>query len=367
MKKTRLAINELCFLTKGTSPALATHPGEFPFVVTAAFRRSANHWQLNGPAVCIPLISSTGHGDAAIHRIHYQEGKFALSNLLVALTPRGSYEYNSKYLWYYLSIHKDRLLVPLMAGTANVSLKIGDIRNVEVELPPLNEQNQIIERIERAIVRIEQCVADAKSAIADQTTLLQQSFKDSILTASRVKMKVLAPLVRRAVTVDPTRSYPELGIRSFGKGTFHKPSINGSEIGNKKLFLIQPGDLIFNIVFAWEGAVAIAEDRDTDRFGSHRFLTCVVNEDIAMTPFVHYFFLTDIGLSELDKASPGGAGRNRTLSLNGLANIEVPIPSKTKQAEFCKALSRIRSAQSLQEAAIQDMEQLCTTAVAASL
>ena len=91
-------------------------------VVTADFRRSASTYQLEGPAVCVPLISSTGHGDAAIHRVHYQEGKFALANLLVALLPNDSSVCNAKYLYHLLMARKDELLVPLMLGTANVSL-----------------------------------------------------------------------------------------------------------------------------------------------------------------------------------------------------------------------------------------------------
>ena len=69
-------------------------------------------------------------------------------------------------------------------------------------------------------------------------------------------MAEVAPLVRRPVEIDLDAAYPELGVRSFGRGTFHKPELPGVEVGNKKLFRICAGDLVFNIVFAWEGAVA---------------------------------------------------------------------------------------------------------------
>ena len=89
-------------MVKGTSPTLKTEPGSYPLVVTAEYRRTANSWQLEGPAVCIPLVSSTGHGDAALHRVHYQEGKFALANLLVALIPNAPLLYDTKYLYHLL-------------------------------------------------------------------------------------------------------------------------------------------------------------------------------------------------------------------------------------------------------------------------
>src|SRR2546426_12563376 len=117
-------IGDICSLVRGSFPTLKTEPGEYPLVVTAAFRRSASTYQLEGCAVCIPLISSTGHGDAALHRVHYQEAKFALANLLVALIPYDLNFCDPKYLYHLFMAKKDEYFVPLMSGTANVSLKI---------------------------------------------------------------------------------------------------------------------------------------------------------------------------------------------------------------------------------------------------
>ncbi|BET67912.1 hypothetical protein ASA1KI_28300 [Opitutales bacterium ASA1] len=49
---------------------------------------------------------------------------------------------------------KDQLLVPLMLGTANVSLKEKDIANVEIPLPPLAEQRRVVARIEELAAQI---------------------------------------------------------------------------------------------------------------------------------------------------------------------------------------------------------------------
>ena len=70
----------------------------------------------------------------------------------------------------------------------------------------------------------------------------------------------VAPLVRRPrVEIDLDAAYPELGVRSFGRGTTNE--LPGVEVGDKQLFRICAGDLVFNIVFAWEGAVAVASQR----------------------------------------------------------------------------------------------------------
>ena len=147
-------------------------------------------------------------------------------------------------------------------------------------------------------------------------------------------LRRVAPLVRRPISPSFDTTYPELGVRSFFKGTFHKPSLTALELGSKRIFWIEPGDLIFSNVFAWEGAIAIATSQDANRVGSHRFITCVPVPDLADARFLLQYFQTHEGVARIREASPGGAGRNRTLGLDGLANIEVPVPSIQKQRWF---------------------------------
>lgn len=158
---------------------------------------------------------------------------------------------------------------------------------------------------------------------------------------ARRTMAEIAPLVRRPVQVLPDASYQEIGIRSFGKGVFHKPPTTGLEIGEKRVFSIEPGDLLFNIVFAWEGAVAVAASTECGTIGSHRFLTCVVNREAADPRYLYWWFVHDRGRDQLLRASPGGAGRNRTLGIEKLSAIDVPLPSLEAQRRTVARLDRV--------------------------
>jgi type I restriction enzyme S subunit len=144
-------------------------------------------------------------------------------------------------------------------------------------------------------------------------------------------MAEVAPLARRPVRVETGAIYREIGIRSFGKGIFHKTPTTGLEIGDKRVFAIRPGDLLFNIVFAWEGAVAVASSAEEGTIGSHRFLTCVPNTQLADARFLFWWFSRGEGREQLLRASPGGAGRNRTLGIDKLAAIQVPVPPIAEQ------------------------------------
>ena len=62
--------------------------------------------------------------------------------------------------------------------------------------------------------------------------------------------------IQMPVDVEAAKSYIQIGIRSHGKGLFYKESVLGKELGNKRVFWIEPNFFIVNIVFAWERAVA---------------------------------------------------------------------------------------------------------------
>lgn len=137
-------IDEVCEVIKGNTPIQKAVCGEYPLVVTAEERLTNENYQFDCKAVCIPLVSSTGHGHASIKRIHFQEGKFALGNILAAVIPKNLNILRTEYLYVYLSYMKDIILVPLMKGSANVSLTIAALKSVEIEVPSINMQESII-------------------------------------------------------------------------------------------------------------------------------------------------------------------------------------------------------------------------------
>lgn len=213
--------------------------------------------------------------------------------------------------------------------------------DLEIPLPPLPEQQALVARLDALAEKTRLVEAHLDAVERDAEHLLALRFRDAIAEAPLLPMADVAPLVRREQSIDLNGSYPELGIRSFGKGTFHKPPLSGGDVGTKRLYRIEPGDLLFSNVFAWEGAIAIAQLEDAGRFGSHRFITCQANPELTTAAFLRYYFLTDEGMLKIGEASPGGAGRNRTLGLDKLMAIEVPMPLLAVQQTFDRLQAEI--------------------------
>ncbi len=158
-----------------------------------------------------------------------------------------------------------------------------------------------------------------------------------------VSLTDINPILLKQLLEKLNEKYEEMGIRSFGKGTFKKPILTGQQIGKKRIYRIHAGDLVFNNVFAWEGAIAVTQEEDQGRVGSHRFITYVPHEGKATSEFLCHHFLGEQGIEAIRAASPGSAGRNRTLGLKKLERISIPVPDYKKQEQFAEIAKRRRA------------------------
>ena len=151
-------------------------------------------------------------------------------------------------------------------------------------------------------------------------------------------------LTRRPVEVHVEETYAEIGVRSFGRGVFHKEPVSGTQLGSKRVFRIEPGDLVLSNVFAWEGAVAVAGQTERGKIGSHRFMTYTPVDDRIDTNWASWFFRSEPGLELIRKASPGSAGRNRTLAIDRFEALEIPLPPPEQQRRIAMRLNMIERA-----------------------
>jgi type I restriction enzyme S subunit len=325
-------IGDVCSITRGVYPTMKTEPGEYPLVVTAAFRRSASTYQMEGPAVCVPLISSTGHGNAALHRVHYQEGKFALANLLVALTPKDNAICDPKYLYHLLMAKKDEYLVPLMLGTANVSLKEQDIAGVEIALPPLNEQLRIASRIEELASKVTEATR-LQAEISNQLDLLCRALITNPLGEE------LAPTAMNELLV---MREPDVKVAGQRK--------NGSEFAYRSLTKIRKGNFVYPKLMAWEGALGVVPENCDGLHVSPEFPVFEVRQDRVLPEVLDTYFCMPSVWPDLAAISTGTNVRRRRLHPKAFLQYKLPLPSMTVQHQ----LSAVR--QSVEKAKVAQRE-----------
>lgn len=177
-----------------------------------------------------------------------------------------------------------------------------------------------------------------------------------------VSLGKLIHLERRPVEVKPERQYQEIGIYCFGRGIFHKAPRTGLEVGDKNLYEVREDDLILQVTFAWEGAIALCSKAENGLFGSTRYPTFRVDETRCYAPFLVRYLGTRDGLDQINKICPGSAGRNRVLSLKRIDEVTVPLPPLREQrrivARIEELAAKINEARQLRENAAETAEAL---------
>ena len=162
--------------------------------------------------------------------------------------------------------------------------------------------------------------------------------------------------VERPVDVQANKMYTQIGIRSHGKGLFYKEPVTGDSLGNKAVFWIEPNCFILNIVFAWEQAIGKTTQAEVGMIGSHRFPMYRPTKGNLDIDYLIFYLLTKRGTDILEAASPGGAGRNRTLGQDRFMKSRVVLPPLDEQKKIIAILATQDKAIELQTRKIDELK-----------
>lgn len=235
----------------------------------------------------------------------------------------------------------------LMSESASGSTGLGNLavrwlKTLEIPWPD--------DQVRKSQVKVIGAVDDQIAALDKEARALdallrgrkEELFAHYAATANMRSLGEVLEEVKRPITVDPEAEYRQIGIRSHGRGLFTKEAVTGEALGSKRVFWVEPGDLVINIVFAWEGAVAIVPPEIEGYCGSHRFPP-YRRLDGGDIEFFRLFFSTKAGTQLLANCSPGGAGRNRTLSRKRLMESPVGMPSAQEQERAISELQALEA------------------------
>jgi len=162
-------------------------------------------------------------------------------------------------------------------------------------------------------------------------------FRDTPGWLKRLFADFLTPIAREREK--PTVPYTGLGIRSHGRGTFRKELEQPEKTSMEHLYEVDCNDLIVNITFAWEGAIAIVPAEHNGHLVSHRFPTFRAKPDRVHLDYLRYLVMQQRFIFSLGLISPGGAGRNRVLSKQDFLELRVHLPGLPEQEKIARVLS----------------------------
>ncbi|RZQ53747.1 hypothetical protein C1E23_07730 [Pseudoalteromonas phenolica] len=250
-------------------------------------------------------------------------------------------EENGRYITQYIRGKLTKKFARVVEGGNVSNLYFRYLEPIEIALPSLNEQKKVADLFDKLDKKINLLKKKYDLLERYKKGAMQKIFKQDIRfkdengsdfpnwTTERIDYFI--ERYNNPVDVDPNESYRQIGIRSHGKGVFHKESIQGHELGDKRVFWVHPDAFVVNIVFAWEHAVAKTSKDEKGFIASHRFPMFLPKDSRVDLRFFTLFFLSKRGKYLLELASPGGAGRNKTLGQSNFAELKVTFPCLEEQ------------------------------------
>lgn len=246
---------------------------------------------------------------------------------------------NHKFLFYKI-LSEENGLKRVANGSTFLEVSKNDFENYHISIPPLPEQQKIAEILSTWDKAIQQTQSLIQKLEVRNKALAFSLLRGKLVNKNSKKISLSKFLTFTPREIEkPTENYLALGIRSHGKGIFHKPDSDPKAIAMDKLYEVKENDFIVNITFAWEHAVAIISKEDEGGLVSHRFPTYVIDQKTVSVEFFRHIILQPFFKQMLDNISPGGAGRNRVLSKKDLLKLEISVPSLEEQTVIAEVLN----------------------------
>jgi len=257
-------------------------------------------------------------------------------------------ETDSEYIHQYLYSSKIELQIhALVVGSNYPAINSTDVKELRVLAPT---SPQLREQIGQ-VLALWDLASQKTTRLIELLNLRYLATAAKLLSRNDAKVplkKFLKPVARAVPR--PDESYWALGIRSHGKGTFRRFIENASSIAMETLYGVKRDDIIANITFAWEGAIALVDKTDEDCLVSHRFPTFEIDRNKALPGYLRHIIVQKRFIKDLGLISPGGAGRNRVLNKRDFLNLKIFLPEIAEQQRIGDILSTsLREISLLQE------------------
>lgn len=214
----------------------------------------------------------------------------------------------------------------------------------EIPLPPLSEQQRIVDLIEAFAGRIDEARGLRGEADAGADDLMiamahRRDLPDDVKQARgwvRRKLGECMQLSEEPVKVAVSESYPNLGIYSFGRGLFAKAPINGFETSASRLFRVKTSQFIYSRLFAFEGAYGVVGDEFDGCFVSNEYPTFDCRPDVMRPEFLAAYIQTPTVWRAVATGSKGLGDRRQRVHPDQVLNHELWLPPLAYQDTLAK-------------------------------
>ena len=153
--------------------------------------------------------------------------------------------------------------------------------------------------------------------------------------------EILERVVRKFV-IDDTEAYRCVGVRWYGLGAFIRQRLLAVEIARKEQWRIETGDIVYNKLFAWKGAFAVADETINGCIVSDKFPTYRADTGRVDLRWLKWYFRTSEIARQAQDLSKGAAAISKlTLNPPDFWNLTVPLPPLDEQRRIVARIEEL--------------------------
>jgi type I restriction enzyme, S subunit len=150
---------------------------------------------------------------------------------------------------------------------------------------------------------------------------------------------------------DPVRlqsdtEYATTGILSYGRGLFERPVITGAETSYSTYYRLHRGQFVYSKLFAWEGALAVVDERFDGLFVSQEFPAFAIDATLATPEYLALLCTWPETWARVRQGETGMGGRRKRVHPDRLLDVVLPFPPIEEQhriADIVAALDAVAS------------------------
>lgn len=167
---------------------------------------------------------------------------------------------------------------------------------------------------------------------------------------------VLAPM-DRGERVDDDREYRLLGVRLYAGGCYEQEVVRGSRLKTKRLFRVEPGDVVYNKMWAAKSAFAIV---GVDRGSFHatsEYPTFEIDRARLVPEYLGVVFAAGELARQAAAKCKGSTSRAR-LHPDDFLRLTVPLPPRVEQGRISAGLGTLTDVSTHSQRVLRAAEQV---------
>ncbi len=143
------------------------------------------------------------------------------------------------------------------------------------------------------------------------------------------------------VSVEPTSAYEIAGVLNAGRGLFAREAIVGSQTNYPSLHRLEPGQLVYRKLTAWEGPITVVTPEFEGMFVSSEFPTFRLDQSVVVGDFMRLVCQRPAFWQEMRRRSTGTPERRNRLRPDELLQVEVKLPPLDEQRRIVGVLQTL--------------------------